>query len=407
VIHKTFTTTIKSADAGSGQANALFSVYGVKDRQGDIVEYGALTDAMRQGPKPTVVYSHNWSDLDSVLGKVVSWGDLAPGSASLPTNLQQYGAAYANVKFNLNVPAGKTAFELVKSGDLNQWSWAFDVAPDGERHDEKGVRRISKVSSIYEVSLVLQGANALTTTTAAKAMTEAMVKTIEMRRPGTDAAWLPDVIAKAYENEKRQADATITAYPLLAECAAAILMSLDNRLQTLFEYAETNRFDSYLPVAIHESSHAVAAQHYGLQPTAIKLHRNGNGGCDTPGGNISRVDDAAIDLAGLLGERIWHVDSVGKQLNSVDASRPASLTSSERETANHSADDILKANHALVATLALSLYRKAKDGDGVVSGQEIHDISQMVDYLKDLSRAELQKVYRDVRNKRMGYPSWM
>ncbi len=164
---RTYTKTVNEAQ---GLVETIFSVTGVKDRQKDILVPGAFAKAL-QGKKPTVVFSHSWTDIGQVLGHVKDWAEYLPYDARLPVDLYGagYGGAWALVKFNLAVEAGRTAFELVKSGDLKEWSWAFDIDDDGHDYDNQvEARRIKSVKEIFELTLCVIGANQLTQTVSAK-----------------------------------------------------------------------------------------------------------------------------------------------------------------------------------------------------------------------------------------------
>lgn len=164
---RTYTKTVNEAQ---GLVETIFSVTGVKDRQGDILVPGSFTKAL-QGKKPTVVFSHSWTDIGQVLGHVKDWAELMPGDTRLPADVYNagYGGAWACVKFNLGVEAGRTAFELVRNGDLQEWSWAFDIDDGGHEYDSKlDARRIKSVKEIFELTLCVVGANQLTRTVSAK-----------------------------------------------------------------------------------------------------------------------------------------------------------------------------------------------------------------------------------------------
>jgi hypothetical protein len=168
------------------------------------------------GRKPTVVFSHKWDDIGQVFGSVKEWSEYMPGDNRLPAELLSagYGAAWVRVQFNLKTDAGPTTFELVKSGDLKEWSWAFDI-DEHEYDSAKDARMIKSVKEIYELTLCVIGANQLTQTTSAKVedpvlvakkayyVRQARVAIAQVERDGADAETLAVLaVAKALLDEE-------------------------------------------------------------------------------------------------------------------------------------------------------------------------------------------------------------
>jgi len=175
VIRKSFEAVeTKVLDPAQGLVECVFSVTGNKDRQNDVIDPGAFTKALAAKSSVSVVYAHVWDDINQVLGKTVSWKELMPGDPGLPAELQTkgYGGVKAAVQFDQETPAGRVAFTHVKNKNIKDWSFAFDIEPDGEK-SEDNVRHIKSVAEMYEVTLALIGANPATTTMAFKAMVEA------------------------------------------------------------------------------------------------------------------------------------------------------------------------------------------------------------------------------------------
>jgi HK97 family phage prohead protease len=124
------------------------------------------------------VYAHKWDDINQVLGKTISWKELLPGDPGLPADLltKGYGGVKAVVQFDQETPAGRIALTNVKNKNITDWSFAFDIAPEGEKFEDN-VRHIKKVSEIFETTVALIGANPATTTMAFKTMVEAEART--------------------------------------------------------------------------------------------------------------------------------------------------------------------------------------------------------------------------------------
>lgn len=175
MIRKTFEAIeTKAVDADRGLFSCIFSATKNVDRQGDEIDPGAFAQALAGKSSVPVVYAHVWNDINQVLGKTAGWKELLPGSPELPEKLRTKGLGGVKtlIQYEMDVPAGRVAATHTKNGNITDWSFAFDIAPDGEK-TEDNVRHIKSISEIYEVTLALIGANSETTTLAFKAMVEA------------------------------------------------------------------------------------------------------------------------------------------------------------------------------------------------------------------------------------------
>jgi HK97 family phage major capsid protein len=161
---------IEAKASPAGEIEAIFSVFGNIDRDGDVVTREAL--APYHGQSIGIVDSHDWS-LKSWIGRGVI----------------DVTAADARVKGRLfmDSESGRDAYaKLREMGSLAQWSWAFRIAENGatyEKRDGRTVRRITRLAEgPYEASVVLQGSNPETGTVSLKA-----------RGFGELDSWLSDV----------------------------------------------------------------------------------------------------------------------------------------------------------------------------------------------------------------------
>lgn len=132
------TRAVLKADGDEGQIEAVFSTFGVVDRDGDIVEVGAIADGQ---PVP-MVWSHDWS---RIVGKGV-------------TRVDSERAVFDGAFFT-QTAAGRDAYETVKAmGELQEYSWGFRILDaDFVQRDEEYVRVIKR-AELFEVSPVLVGA---------------------------------------------------------------------------------------------------------------------------------------------------------------------------------------------------------------------------------------------------------
>lgn len=145
--HVTTRATWK-ADGGEGTLEAVFSTFGVVDRDGDLVEAGAIPN----GQKVPMVWSHDWTRM---IGKGV-------------TRVDTDRAVFDGNLF-MDTEAGRDAFNTMKAmDDLLEYSWGFRVLDaDFVERDATLVRVIKRVE-LFEVSPVLVGAGMNTGTLSLK-----------------------------------------------------------------------------------------------------------------------------------------------------------------------------------------------------------------------------------------------
>jgi len=167
--------TVK-ADQDQGIVETIFSVFGNVDNGGDIVHPGAFTKTFAErGLEVRVLDQHMTDSVSRALGKPLELREV--GRDELPADLlerfpEATGGALAKVQFLMSTPEGKGAFERIKEGVINQWSFAFlpldadfsEVTMDGEPMTVRNLRTLK----LFEISPVLFGMNEATTTTSAK-----------------------------------------------------------------------------------------------------------------------------------------------------------------------------------------------------------------------------------------------
>lgn len=143
---------VEVKDADKGIVSAVFSTFGVIDKDADVTVKGAFTDgaAVRIS-----AYQH------------MSW------SGALPVGKGVIKVAGDETRldgqFFLQTTGGRDTFEVVKQmGDLQEWSYGYDVEEsEYGAHDGQDVRFLKKLK-VHEVSPVLIGAGVDTRTLAAK-----------------------------------------------------------------------------------------------------------------------------------------------------------------------------------------------------------------------------------------------
>ncbi len=195
---------VEIKDAEKGIVQAAFAKLEAKDYDDD----WTLSGAFGEQKVRVSAYGHG------------SWmGELPIGRGTIR---EENGEAVADLQFFVSTQHGREHFEVIKEmGDLQEWSYGFDVLETGELTEElreKGVRRVLKKLKVHEVSPVLLGAGIGTRTLAVKALEDLLrvvpasrwsisVET-ETKGDGTEEA---DVSADAAAEEAARAEAETRA----------------------------------------------------------------------------------------------------------------------------------------------------------------------------------------------------
>jgi len=151
---KKLITPIELKEAGeageAGEFTAIFSTFNVIDLQGDVTLPGAFKD----GQAVRVSYwGHRWQDLPSGRGVIHADDE----------------KAWIDGKFFLDTDAGAETYKTVKNlGDLQEFSFGFDVDLSEEGVFEGIPVRFLKALTVHEVSPVFLGAGIGTGTVAIK-----------------------------------------------------------------------------------------------------------------------------------------------------------------------------------------------------------------------------------------------
>lgn len=147
--------TVQVKDAEKGIVECVFAVLNVKDHDNDVTLPGAFEDgaAVRIS-----AYGHS------------SWmGELPVGRGVIRIEGDK---AILDGQFFLSTTHGRDTFQTVKEmGDLQEWSYGYEVLETGEVTEElrqRGVYRVLKKLKVHEVSPVLIGAGIGTETLSVK-----------------------------------------------------------------------------------------------------------------------------------------------------------------------------------------------------------------------------------------------
>lgn len=153
MLFKTFGTDVKLNNPEEGFVEAIVSVFGNKDRGGEVVMKGFFTESL-QKKLPKGVWGHNWSQ---PIAKTVEAKELDPGDALLPEHLKQNGGLYIKGQFNLETQRGREAYSDLKFGNVDEFSFGYEVLE--ERWDKATRTNYLIKGNIFEWSPVLIGMN--------------------------------------------------------------------------------------------------------------------------------------------------------------------------------------------------------------------------------------------------------
>lgn len=168
---KKLVTPIELKEAGkdreAGEFTAIFSTFNVIDRQGDVTLPGAFKD----GQAVRVAYwGHRWQDLPCGRGVIHADDE----------------KAWIDGKFFLDTDSGAETYKTVKNlGDLQEFSFGFDVDEADKGVFEGKPVRFLKALTVHEVSPVLLGAGIGTQTVAIKGTSQDKPGE-DMEKPGED-----------------------------------------------------------------------------------------------------------------------------------------------------------------------------------------------------------------------------
>ncbi|MEJ7783410.1 MAG: HK97 family phage prohead protease [Solirubrobacteraceae bacterium] len=174
-------TTMKvlSESDAPGSFEALVSVFGVVDSDGDVVMPGAFTKTLAAGPK-AIVHSHDWQA--APIGQTVSAEETSDGLLVKGRLFVAPGEDHARAR---------EVYAAMRGGALTEFSWGGRVTSETRKEDDNG----DVTYELNEIDLVeygpcLKGANPSTRLLAVKSIVQAGVMTREEARValGVDVA---------------------------------------------------------------------------------------------------------------------------------------------------------------------------------------------------------------------------
>ena len=181
--HKYKEFAVKSAD-DTGTISGYFSTYDREvDSYGDIVAPGAFTDTIKAREESGHPFPLCWNhDLDQIIGKVESIEDTEKG----PLMTASF----------FDTPLAQEKREIVKSGVVYQFSFAYDVLEAGPVELEDGTKanELRKLD-LFEVSIVPIPANQNAVMTEVKS--EEVLEKAGRRNSAKDADTIKQIITLA------------------------------------------------------------------------------------------------------------------------------------------------------------------------------------------------------------------
>jgi len=161
--------SFKALNDAPGTFEAIVSVFGNVDLQGDRTMPGAFKDTIarwraKDAPVP-VIWSHEWLNPEAHVGYVMP-KDMMELSLDAGPNGEN-GGLYVKGRMDVHKPFAGQVFDLLKEGRIREWSFAYDTV--SERPAEDGANELVAVDLI-EVGPSLKGANSSTFTISAKAL---------------------------------------------------------------------------------------------------------------------------------------------------------------------------------------------------------------------------------------------
>lgn len=154
IIQKRYTCKAQATDP-KGEFEAIVSVFGNRDLQGDVTDRGAFEKSLqawkKSGNSMPVIFGHQWGNLDSWLGVYKEMEEIEAG-------LRMVG----KLDIEEHAPA-KRAFQMMDHGALNEFSYSGRVTKEErvERDGEDGpvVEYHLKEIDLWEAGPVFKGAN--------------------------------------------------------------------------------------------------------------------------------------------------------------------------------------------------------------------------------------------------------
>ncbi len=160
-------------DGQTGRFEALVSVFGNVDLQGDVVMPGAFEKSLAKwqeaGDPIPVIWSHDWADPFAHIGFVDPKNavEIMPGTKA---GTEGRGGLKVVGQIDLDKPFARQVYDLMKTRRVKEFSFAYDVV--AENFNEQTSANELHILDIIEVGPTLKGANPDTVSLSVKSRQE-------------------------------------------------------------------------------------------------------------------------------------------------------------------------------------------------------------------------------------------
>lgn len=177
----------RKEESPDGSISGFATTYGNSDLVGDVIEKGAFSDWLKSNNKVKLLYGHDDTTIDNILGEAV-FEDAEKG-------------LLFDAQIDLELPNGQTAYKLVKKGLLDSVSVRF--VSGNYTFKDKGGRSFKK-AELRELSLVPFPANPKALITRIKSMNRSEITNIRdfedfLRDSGFSKAEATAIASKGYK----------------------------------------------------------------------------------------------------------------------------------------------------------------------------------------------------------------
>jgi HK97 family phage prohead protease len=170
IVHKSYPIAQFKAlpNEGEGTCEAIVSVFGNVDFQGDRVVPGAFEKSIQawknSGAPVPVLWSHDWGDPFAHIG-YVDPADMKEIQSAKAGGFP--GGLYVKAHFDVHKPFAKQVYDLLSENRVKEWSFSYDIPAGGEQRAKDGANELIRVD-VIEVGPTLKGANPATVTLGTK-----------------------------------------------------------------------------------------------------------------------------------------------------------------------------------------------------------------------------------------------
>lgn len=277
----------KALDEASGEFEAIVSVFGNVDFQGDRVQPGAFVKSIKKwrekGDPIPVIWSHDWANPMAHIG----WADPANVEEVLPGQKAagMPGGLYVRGHIDVHKPFAAQVYDLMKERRVKEYSFAYDVNDEKKARD--GANDLLDLD-IIEVGPTLKGANPDTVTLGVKAQLEEAYKV---------------------DHEARVLQAAMEADPELAKALARKAAGSADDEESKAEKAPVPQSEGAMRTHLEED-HGITVDDDVEMEEMARIHMEDHDGGDANHEHEGMADDNADEKAA---SKPWHIEKRGDE----------------------------------------------------------------------------------------------